>query len=161
MVIGSNTGYLPKSFLLGNIQHKINTGEKVGEVAALCCSLDSTISWVSQNDSLDLLCHKFLKKKSCMRALLVMQCVSKYYKPYHWRLVLMARCRPPPQDGARAPPPPRRGYCWGTIEPHYPKYAHGITQKTYRLCGIVLLCTAKRILERLGIQTSSSFVKIW
>ena len=70
-------------FLLGNSQHKINPGEKVGEVAALRCSLDSTISWVSQNDSLDLLCHKFLKKKSCMRALLVMQCVSKYYKPYH------------------------------------------------------------------------------
>ena len=49
--------------LLGNSQHKINPGTKVDEVAALRCSLDSTISWVSQNDSLDLLCHKFLKKK--------------------------------------------------------------------------------------------------
>ena len=52
-----------RKLLLGNSQHKINPGEKVGEVAALRCSLDSTISWVSQNDSLDLLCHKFLKKK--------------------------------------------------------------------------------------------------
>lgn len=49
---------------LGNNEHVINPGEKVGEVATLIrCSLDSTISWVSQNDSLDLLCHKFLKKK--------------------------------------------------------------------------------------------------
>ena len=133
---------------LGNNEHVINPGEKVGEVAALRCSLDSTISWVSQNDSLDLLCHKFLKKKSCMRALLVMQCVSKYYKPYHWRLVLMARCRPPP---------PRRGYCWGTIEPHYPKYAHGITQKTYRLCGIVLLCSRETGQEKKLTARRSNF----